>query len=85
LQLRANIIKPPMLAYLYREHVIRVEVEQNLDTLYWEAKGVIESIEGDASHTFSVSRAIDPFKTEAEAEHAFLQQAKRWIYDHIGS
>jgi hypothetical protein len=74
-----------LLAYLYHGHVIRVEIEQNLDTLYWEAKGVIESIEGGTSHTFSVSGAINPFKTEAEAKHAFLQQAKRWIYDHIGS
>ena len=74
-----------MLVYLYRGHVIRVEIEQNLDTLCWEAKGVIESIEGGTSHTFTVSRAIIPFKTKAEAEHAFLQQAKRWIYDHIGS
>jgi hypothetical protein len=46
-----------LLAYLYRGHVIRVEIEQNLDTLYWEAKGVIESIEGGTSHTFSVSGA----------------------------
>ena len=74
-----------MLVYLYRGHVIRVEIEQNLDTLYWEAKGVIEPIEGGASHFFSVSGTINPFKTEAEANHAFLQQAKRWIYDHIGS
>jgi hypothetical protein len=74
-----------MLAYIYRGHVIRVEVEQNLDTRYWEAKGVIQSIEGGTSHIFSVSGAINPFKTEAEAKHAFLQQAKRWIYDHIGS
>ena len=75
-----------MLMYLYRGHVIRVEVEQNLDTLYWEAKGVIESIDGGCtSHTFSVSGAIHPFKTEAEAKHALLQQAKRWIYDHVGS
>jgi hypothetical protein len=74
-----------MLAYLYRGHVIRVEAEQNLDTLSWEAKGVIEPIEGGTSHTFSASGAIHPFKTEVEAKHAFLQQAKRWIYDHIGS
>jgi hypothetical protein len=76
-----------MLTYLYRYrgHVIRVEADQNLDTLSWEAKGVIEPIEGGTSHTFSVSGAIHPFKTEAEAKHAFLQQAKRWIYDHIGS
>jgi hypothetical protein len=74
-----------MLAYLYRGHVIRVEVEQNPKTLNWEAKGVIEPIEGGTSHTFSVSGAINPFKTEAEAKHAFLQQAKRWIYNHMGS
>jgi hypothetical protein len=75
-----------MLTYLYRYrgHVIRVEADQNLDTLSWEAKGVIEPIEGGTSHTFSVS-GTHPFKTEAEAKHAFLQQAKRWIYDHIGS
>jgi hypothetical protein len=74
-----------MLAYLYRGHVIRVEVEQNLETLNWEAKGVIEPIEERTSHTFSVSGAIHPFKTEAEAKQAFLQQAKRWIYDNMGS
>jgi hypothetical protein len=28
---------------------------------------------------------IHPFKTEAEAKQAFLQQAKRWIYDNMGS
>ena len=54
-------------------------------TLYWEASGAIEIIEGGTSHTFSVSGTIDPFMTETEAKHAFLQQAKRWIYDHIGS
>jgi hypothetical protein len=74
-----------MLAYLYRGHVIRVEAERNLETLNWKAKGVIEPIEGGRSHTFSVSGAIHPFKTEAEAKQAFLQQAKRWIYDNMGS
>jgi hypothetical protein len=74
-----------LLTYLYRGHVIRVEVEQNLETLYWEAKGVIEPIEGGTSHTFSVTGAINPLKTEAEAKHAFLQQAKRWVYNHMGS
>jgi len=56
-----------------------------LDTLYWEASGVIEVIEGGTSHTFSVSGAINTFKTEAEAKRAFLQQGKKWIYDRIGS
>jgi hypothetical protein len=73
-----------LLAYLYRGHVISVEVGQNLETLYWEAKGVIEPIKGGTSHTLSVSGAINPCKTKAEAKHAFLQQAKR-IYNHIGS
>jgi hypothetical protein len=71
------------LAYQYRGHIIRFEVEQNPDTLYWEAKGVIELIEGP--RTFILSGAINTFKTEAEAIYAFLQQAKRWIYDQIGS
>jgi hypothetical protein len=72
-------------SYRYRGHIIRFEVEQNLDTLYWEARGVIELIEAGSSRTFIVSGAINTFKTEAEAKHAFLQQAKRCIYDQIGS
>jgi len=56
-----------------------------LDTLYWEASGVIEVIEGGTSQTFSVSGTINTFKTETEAKRAFLQQAKRLIYDRIGS
>jgi hypothetical protein len=71
-------------SYQYREHIIRLEVEQKPDTLYWEARGVIELIEGKTSRTFVVG-AINTFKTEAAAKHAFLQQAKRWIYDQIGS
>jgi hypothetical protein len=74
-----------LLAYQYRGHIIRFEVEQNPDTLYWEARGVIELIEGKTSRTIIVNGAINTFKTEAEAKHAFLQQAKRWIYDQIGS
>src|SRR5262249_53488548 len=72
-------------SYLYRGHIIRVEVKQNPDSLYWEASRVIEVIEGGTSHTFSDSGAIKTFKTEAEAKRALLQQAKRWIYDRIGS
>ena len=72
-------------SYLYRGHIITVEVKQNPDTLYWEASGVIELIEGGTSHTFSVSGAINTCKTETEAKLAFLQQAKRWFYDRIGS
>jgi hypothetical protein len=74
-----------LLAYQYRGHIIRFEVEQNPDTLYWEARGVIELIEGKTPRTIIVNGAINTFKTEAEAKHAFLQQAKRWIYDQIGS
>ena len=72
-------------SYQYRGHVIRFEVEQNPDTLYWQARGVIKLIEGETFRTFILSGAINTFKTEAEATHAFLQQAKRWIYDQIGS
>jgi len=72
-------------SYVYRGHIIRVEVKQNPDTLYWEASGVIELIEGGTSHTFSAIGAINTLKTEAEAKRAFLQQAKRWVYDRIGS
>jgi len=72
-------------SYRYRGHIIRVEVKQNPDSLYWEASRVIEVIEGGTSHTFSDSGAIKTFKTEAEAKRALLQQAKRWIYDRIGS
>ena len=71
--------------YRYREHSIRLEVEQNLATLYWEARAVIELIEGKTARTFIVNGAINTFKTEAEAKHALLQQAKRWIYNQIGS
>ena len=58
---------------------------QNPDTLYREARGVIELIEGKTSRTSLVVGAINTFKTEAAAKHAFVQQAKRWIYDQIGS
>ena len=72
-------------SYRYRGHIIRLEIEQNLETLYWEVRGVIEFIEGGTSRAFVVNGAINTFKTEAEAKHAFLQQAKRCIYDQIGS
>ena len=72
-------------SYRYRGHIIRLEIEQNLETLYWEVRGVIEFIEGGTSRAFVVNGAINTFKIEAEAKHAFLQQAKRWIYDQIGS
>jgi hypothetical protein len=72
-------------SYQYRGHIIRFEVEQNPDTLYWQARGVIKLIEGETFRTFILSGAINTFKTEAEAKQAFLQQAKRWIYDQIGS
>jgi len=72
-------------SYQYRGHIIRLDVDKNPNTLYWEAKGVIELIEGRSPRTSILSGAINTFKTEAEAKHAFLQQAKRWIYDQIGS
>jgi hypothetical protein len=72
-------------SYQYRRHIIRFEVEQIPDTLYWQARGVIKLIEGETFRTFILSGAINTFKTEAEAKQAFLQQAKRWIYDQIGS
>ena len=49
-------------SYRYRGHIIRFDVEQNPDTLYWEAKGVIELIEGRSPHTFILSGAINTFK-----------------------
>jgi hypothetical protein len=72
-------------SYQYRGHIIRFEVEQNPDTLYWQARGVIKLIEGETFRTFVVSGTNNTFKTEAEAKHAFLQQAKRWVYDRVGS
>jgi hypothetical protein len=72
-------------SYQYRGHIIRFEVEQNPETLYWQARGVIELIEGETVRTFVVSGTTNNFKTEAEAKHAFLQQAKRWVYDRVGS
>jgi hypothetical protein len=72
-------------SYQYRGHIINFEVEQNPDTLYWQARGVIELIEGETVGTFVVSGTTNTFKTEAEAKHAFLQQAKRWVYDRVGS
>jgi hypothetical protein len=72
-------------SYQYRGHIIRFEVEQNPDTLYWQARGVIKLIEGETFRTFVVSGTTNTFKTEAEAEHVFLQQAKRWVYDRVGS
>jgi hypothetical protein len=83
--LDALAVRTPLLAYQYRGHIIRFEVEQNPDTLYWQARGVIELIEGETVRTFALSGATNTFKTEAEAKHAFLQQAKRWIYDLVGS
>jgi hypothetical protein len=72
-------------SYQYRGHIIRIEVEQNPETLYWQTRGVIELIEGETVRTFAVSGTINNFKTAAEAKHAFLQQAKRWVYDRVGS
>jgi hypothetical protein len=72
-------------SYQYRGHIIRFEVEQNPDTLYWQARGVIELTEGETVRTFIVSGTTNAFKTEAEAKHGFLQQAKRWVYDRVGS
>jgi hypothetical protein len=72
-------------SYQYRGHIIRFKVEQNPDTLYWQAWGAIEFIEGETFRTFVVSGATNTFKSEAEAKHAFLQQAKRCVYDRIGS
>ena len=72
-------------SYQYRGHIIRIEVEQNPETLYWQTRGVIELIEGETVRTFALSGATNTFNTEAEAKHAFLQQAKRWIYDLAGS
>jgi hypothetical protein len=78
--------RTPLLApYQYRGHIIRFKVEQNPATLYWQAWGVIEFIEGETFHTFVVSGATNTFKTEAEAKHGFLQQAKRCVYDRVGS
>jgi hypothetical protein len=71
-------------SYQYRGHIIRFEVEQNPATLYWQARGVIKLIE-EIGRTFIVSGAINTFKTEAEAKDAFLQQAKRCVYDRVGS
>ena len=72
-------------SYQYRGHIIRFEVEQNPGTLYWQARGVIELIEGETVGTFVVSGTTNTFKTEAEARHGFLQQVKRWVYDRVGS
>ena len=72
-------------SYQYRGHIIRFEVEQNPDTLYWQARGAIKLIEGETFRTFVVSGTTNTFKTEVEAKHAFLQQAKRWVYDRVGS
>ena len=71
--------------YQYRKHIIRFEVEQNPETLYWQARGVIELIENETARTFVLTGAISTFKTEAEARHGFLQQVKRWVYDRVGS
>ena len=68
-------------SYQYRGHIIRFEVKQNPDALYWEAIGAIEQ----KSRTFIVKGAINTFENKAEAKRAFLQQAKTWVYDRIGS
>jgi hypothetical protein len=76
---------PLLASYQYRGHIIRVEVEQNPDTLHWQARGAIEISEGKTFRTFVVNGTSNTFKTEAEAKHALLQQAKRWVYDQVGS
>jgi hypothetical protein len=72
-------------SYQYRGHIIRLEVEQNPDTLCWQARGAIELSEGETFRTFVVSGTTNTFKTEAEAKHALLLEAKRWVYDRVGS
>ena len=63
-------------SYQYRGHIIRFEVEQNPDTLYWQARGVIELIEGETVRTFVVSGTNNTFETEAEAKHASFNKQR---------
>jgi hypothetical protein len=46
-------------SYQYRGHIIRFEVEQNPDTLYWQARGVIELIEGETIRSFMELKKVD--------------------------
>ena len=54
------------------------EVEQNPDTLYWQARGVIEFIEGETFRTFAVSGATNTFKTDAEAQQALKRLTRNY-------
>jgi hypothetical protein len=69
----------------YRRHTIRFTVQRSPTTLYWRARGTIEYTEGGRFWTFIMSGAIDTFIAEAEARDGFIQQAKKWVDERLGS
>ena len=69
----------------YRGHTIRFTVQRNSTTLYWRARGTIEYTEAGRFWTFIMTGAIDTFTTEGEAKDGFIQQAKKWVDDRLGS
>jgi hypothetical protein len=69
----------------YRGHTIRFKVQRSPTTLYWRARGTIEYTGGRKFWTFIMTGAKDTFITEADARDGFIEQAKRWVDDRLGS
>jgi hypothetical protein len=69
----------------YREQTIRFTVQRSPTTLYWRARGAIEYTEAGRFWTFIMTGAIDTFTTEAEVRDGFIQQAKKWVDDRLGT
>lgn len=69
----------------YRGHIIKFVVQRSPATLYWRARGTIEYTAGRKFWTYIVNGAKDTFTTEADARDGFIEQAKRWVDDRLGS
>ena len=72
-------------AQQYRAHTIRFTVQRSPTTLYWRARGTIEYTEAGRFWTFIMTGAVNTFTTETEASDGFIQQAKKWVDDRLGS
>ncbi len=69
----------------YRGHTIKFTVQRSPTSLYWRARGTIEYTEAGKFWTFIMTGAIDTFATEADARDGFIDQAKKWVDDRLGS
>jgi hypothetical protein len=69
----------------YRGHTIRLTVHRSPTTLYWRARGTIEYTDGGKFWTFIMTGAKDTFATESDAREGFIEQAKKWVDDRLGS